>query len=254
MKELTSYPSVNVILGELLTAVTPILGDQFIGLYLTGSLALGDFNPNRSDIDFVAATAVDLPDETVAALAAMHARLRASGRKWATKIEGDYIPLATLRRYDPANVSYPHLGDDGHFAVELHGSDMIIQFHTLREKGVALAGPPPHTLIDPIPSDDLRRAASGVLKGWWQPMLDSPYRLPESGYQVYAILTMCRMLYTIRLGGVISKPAAAKWALDVVDGRFHPLIRQANTWQNGMPFDRLAETLDFISYVLQVGA
>jgi predicted nucleotidyltransferase len=33
-----------------------VLRDRFIGLYLGGSLALGDFDPQRSDIDFVAVT------------------------------------------------------------------------------------------------------------------------------------------------------------------------------------------------------
>ncbi len=246
----TFYDDVNVVLDELLTAVSPILGPQFIGLYLTGSLALGDFNPNRSDIDFVAATAGDLPDNVVQALAVMHGRLRASENKWATKIEGDYIPLPALRRHDPANRTYPHLGDDGHFAIESHGSDMIIQFHTLREKGVTLAGPPPRTLIDPVPPEDLKQAVRGTLQGWWQPMLTNHYRLSESEYQVYAVLTMCRMLYTIQTGDVTSKPAAVRWAMEAVDGRFTSLIQQANAWQNGMPFDKLAETLDFIGYTL----
>lgn len=246
----TPFDDVNTILEELLTAVTPILGSQFIGLYLTGSLALGDFNPDRSDIDFIVATAGKLHDETVAALAAMHKQIRGRGLFWATRLEGDYIPLDALRRHDPANRIYPHLGDDGHFVVELHGSDMIIQFYTLQEKGIVLAGPPPHTLIDPIHPHELRGAVRGVLADWWQPMLDDHYRLPGSEYQVYAVLTMCRMLYTLRFSDVVSKPAGVKWALGVVDGRFTSLIKQADAWQNGMPFDKLAETLDFIRYTL----
>jgi predicted nucleotidyltransferase len=55
---LTPYSDVNAVLQELLTAVQPILGRQFIGLYLYGSLAASDFHPNRSDIDFVVVTAV----------------------------------------------------------------------------------------------------------------------------------------------------------------------------------------------------
>ena len=50
----TPYQDVNVFLNLLLSNIQSILGDHFIGLYLGGSLALGDFNPQRSDIDFVA--------------------------------------------------------------------------------------------------------------------------------------------------------------------------------------------------------
>ena len=246
---MTLYPDVNAVLDALLTAVPPILGPQFIGLYLTGSLALGDFNSGRSDIDFIVATAGELPDETVAALAAMHARMRAGGAFWATRLEGDYVPLPALRRYDPARADYPHLGDDGHFAVEGHDPTMIVQYHVLRKKGVTLAGPPPRTLIDPIPPDDLRQAMRGVLAVWAARDMDDPARR-EPEYQVYAVLTMCRILYTLRFGEVVSKPAAARWAMGVVDGRFTPLIERANAWQMGRPFDKLDETRDFIRYTL----
>jgi hypothetical protein len=258
-RKLADLPGIRVILEALLTAVQPILGPQFIGLYLTGSLASGDFNPDRSDIDFIVATADDLPDETIATLAAMHTRLRANGTYWATRLEGDYIPLAALRRHDPARLRYPHLGDEGHFAVEEHNSNMVIQYHILREKGVVLSGPPPHTLIDPIGPDELKQAVQGTLRVWWQPMLDDPTRMQSSEYQAFAVLTMCRMLYTFQVGDVVSKPAAAKWAMEVGDGhidsaqckRFTSLIQQANTWHNGMPFDKLEETLDFIDYVIR---
>ena len=40
----TLYPEVNVVLSLLLSQVQTTLGDRFIGLYLGGSLALGDFD------------------------------------------------------------------------------------------------------------------------------------------------------------------------------------------------------------------
>lgn len=246
----TEYSEINVVLEEMLTAVTRILSSQFVGMVLNGSLAVGDFNPKRSDIDFIVVTDGELDAGIVNKLANMHARLRASGHDWATRLEGDYIPASCLRRYDPAQATYPHLGEDGHFAVEGHGSDMVIQYFTLREKGVVLAGPPPQTLIDPILPDDLRQAALGILFGWWQPMLTEPFRLEADDYQVYAVLTMCRILYTLRFGDVVSKPTAVRWGMDVGNGRFASLITQANAWQHGMPFDKMDETGDFIRYTV----
>ena len=246
----TPYSDVNAILAELLTAVQPILGPQFIGMYLHGSLAAGDFNPNRSDIDFVVATTTELANETVSTLAAIHAQIRAGGSYWATRLEGDYIPLAALRRYDPARACYPHLGDDGHFAVEQHGGEAIIQFHILRENGVVLAGPALDSVIDPITPGDLQYATRDILHGWWQSRLANPVHLAANDYQAYAILTMCRLLYTLQLGEIVSKPAVARWAMGKVDGRFTSLIQLANAWQNGMPFDKLDETIDFIRYTL----
>lgn len=126
----TPYPDVNVVLQELLAAVQGILGDSFIGLHLYGSLASGDFNPLSSDVDFLVVTAAALPDEMMAALEVMHARLAAGGSKWATQLEGSYIPRLALRRYNPAGPPYPTL-NEGRFYLAPHASDWVIQRHVI---------------------------------------------------------------------------------------------------------------------------
>lgn len=60
-------------------------------------------------------------------------------------------------------------------------SNWIIQRYTLRENGVVLAGPPPHTLIDPVQPNDIRQAVRGILRDWWQPMLSERNRLAARG-------------------------------------------------------------------------
>jgi len=57
----TPYPDVNAVLHVLLSGVQTVLGNHFIGMYPSGSLASGDFAPQRSDIDFVVVTADELP-------------------------------------------------------------------------------------------------------------------------------------------------------------------------------------------------
>ena len=97
----TAYHDVNVFLGLLLANLRAVLGDQLVGLYLGGSLALGDFNPQRSDVDFAAVTRDELPPELVAALEQMHARLWATGTRWARKLDGSYVPQQVIPPLDP---------------------------------------------------------------------------------------------------------------------------------------------------------
>lgn len=247
----TPYPDINAVLYELLAGVQAILGDRFVGLYLHGSLAGGDFTPRRSDIDFLVATAVELPEERVLALRALHAHLAAGASPWAAELEGSYIPLPALRRYDPACARHPHVERGGSLNVEQHDSDWVIQRHILREKGICVAGPPPSTLIDPISPAELRQATLGLFRGWWVPMLRDPRRLRSSGYQAYAILTMCRILYTLHFGTIVSKPVAARWALETLDGRWTAVIAQALAWRDDLPLDCLDETLALIQYTLE---
>ena len=93
---------------RLLAGAQSVLGDHFVGLYLYGSLAGGDFNPQTSDIDFVVVSDTDLSDELIHDLEALHARLWSSGLKWAAKLEGAYVPLHTLRRHDPTLSALPN--------------------------------------------------------------------------------------------------------------------------------------------------
>lgn len=247
----TPYPDVNAVLHVLLSSVQAVLGGHFVGLYVHGSLATGDFNPRRSDVDFVVVTADELPDEMLAVLAAMHARILASGLAWASRLEGSYIPRHVLRRYDPTRVTHPALRVDGSFGLDHHGSDWIIQRHIIREHGIVMAGPAPQALIDPVQPDDLRRAVLATLREWWSPQLRDPVRLHDDEYQAYAILTMCRALYTLQHGVVDSKSMAARWAQEALGERWATLIERALAWQHGVLLDSLNETLDFIRYTLE---
>jgi len=70
----TPYPEVNTVLNVLLADVQTILGNQFISMYLYGSLADGGFDQD-SDVDFVVVTKEDLPEALFSALQAMHVRV-----------------------------------------------------------------------------------------------------------------------------------------------------------------------------------
>jgi predicted nucleotidyltransferase len=246
----TPYPGVNIVIQEVLSSVQAVLGNQFVGMYLYGSLASGDFDPQHSDIDFVVVTADELPDELIRALEAMHVRIGASGLKWAPKLEGSYISRRALRRYDETDAPRPQL-NDGKFYVDRHHSDWIIQRHILRENGVVLAGTAPQTLIDPVQPDDLRRGVRGILHSWWSQMLHDPAQLQKAGYQAYAVLTMCRALYTLKHGTVASKPVSARWAQRELGEQWEALIAGALSSLHGEQFDKLDETLDFIRYTLE---
>lgn len=241
-------PDVNAILAELCAAVHAILGAEFIGMYLYGSLALGDFDPRKSDIDFLVAIAGPLSAEHLASLQAMHRRLAAGKAKFKQELEGSYIPLAALRRYDPADTRHAHIDrGSGALQIEQHDTDWVVQRYSLREYGLALAGPDPRSLIDPISADELRDGVLGLM-WWWELQLADPCRVAAGPYQAYTVLSMCRILYTLRHGTLASKPAAARWARLVLEPRWAGLIERALGWQPGEEMNRLDETLDFIRY------
>lgn len=83
----TPHADVNAVLRHFHTSLQAELADRLVGMYVSGSLALGDFVPDSSDIDFVVVTDGELSDEHVLTLQALHAQFDASGSPWATEVE-----------------------------------------------------------------------------------------------------------------------------------------------------------------------
>ena len=251
LERLADHPDVLAVLELLLAQVQEALGEALVGVYVHGSLACGGFEPGRSDVDVVAVTEGVLGEGALSALQAAHARLQASGRYWATRLEVSYIPRDALRRYDPQDAVYPALRMDGSFGMDGHGSDWVLQRHVIRERGIVLAGPEPQALIDPVPPEQIRWAARQTLHEWWAPQLVDDHRLCSDEYQAYAVLTMCRALYTLHHADVAPKAVAASWARESLGARWSPLIDRALAWRHGRRMDALEETLALIQYTLE---
>lgn len=252
ISEPTPYSDVNAVLHELLSGVQNILGKQFVGMYLGGSIATGDFDPRRSDIDFLVVTTDEIPEEIIPALQTMHELIAAGQSKWTKELEGCYIPKHSIRHYDPIEVGYPMIERYERLVVGESGSDQVIQRHILREHGIVLAGPSVDTLIDPISPKELRQAVLDILHRWWAPILRDPgLPLNSPGYRTYAVLTMCRMLYTLQHGAVVSKSVAARWAQEMLGEPRAAVIERALLWEQDAPPVDLSEALDLIQYTVQ---
>lgn len=216
---------VQPVLTLLRERIQAVLGDQLVGLYLYGSLSSGAFDPASSDVDFVAVTEDALPAETCERLREMHARIATSGLPFATHLEGSYIPREAWRRYDPANARHPTIGVDWPFQIGLHDANWIIERAIVRERGVVLAGPPPATLIDPVSPAQLRAATCQQMSDVWQTCIaDDEWPRPRL-YPAFAVLTLCRALYTVERGAYCSKPVAAAWASE-----HYPTWRPTIAW------------------------
>jgi hypothetical protein len=209
------FPAVDQILRILFGRVREILADQFVGMYLYGSLSSGDFDEASSDVDFLVVTRSELSAEQLSRLATMHADIKGSGAPFADRLEGSYLPAGALRRYDPANSHHPSVGVDWEFGMREHGWNWVLERDNVLRSGRAVAGPAPATLIDPVGPAELKTAVRHVLNEFWG-RDDKPDWLGLAAYQAFAILTMCRALYTLDTGRQATKPQAARWAGDLL--------------------------------------
>lgn len=93
------YPQLRSVLETFVAGVRNALGKNFLGAYLVGSLATGDFDLD-SDVDFLVVTNADLREQELQSLQANHIDIYALECYPARHLEGSYISLEMLRRAD----------------------------------------------------------------------------------------------------------------------------------------------------------
>jgi predicted nucleotidyltransferase len=245
----TPYSYINAVLEILQAHLRATLGDYFIGLYLHGSLASGDFDPGHSDIDFLVVTTEELPEKMLPDLAAMHDLVWGIGLEWAKKLEGTYIPKNSLYRYNPADPPRPGIYE-GKFLTFRHEIHWVINRHILRENGVVVSGPPIRPLIAPVTPEEIRQAiVTGLIEAWTDKLSERDWLIPP-GHQPYIVLTCCRVLYTLKYGTITSKLTSARWAFGSLGNQWKNLIESAEAWHYGLPPGDIDMTLQMMRYTL----
>ena len=224
--QVTPYASINELLEILLSSIQHILGTKLVGLYLNGSLVIGDFDPDSSDIDLVAALSSDIDEREFEELQKMHTAFAAQHKEWDDRIEVCYISVAALNAVRSRTGKIANISPGEPFHMRESSMEWLSDWYLVREKGIALFGPSPKTIIEPISKDEFIQTIKGHAKAWGEWIHDMHGRRS----QAYAILTMCRALYTCKYGEQVSKKQAALWAQRELPD-WSQLIQNALTWR-----------------------
>ena len=168
--------------------------------------------------------------------------------RYAKKFEVSYIPQQDLLNFDP-NAKRPYF-NEGLFYPGQYGSNYLIELHLLREKGITIVGTDIKNLVKEISNSDLILAMRKNLHEYWEAVLDDVSKFKRSDYQVFAILTMCRTLYSLETGDIASKAEAARWATQQLDMQWVDIIKQALAWEPDKGIQLSEEAQRFVKYVL----
>ena len=220
----TVFPDLNELLAELVVRVKSILGDNFVGAYLTGSFALGAADLH-SDCDFLVVTEDRVTAGQERALRELHDEIPARSGPWTHDLEGSYAPKAELATLAALGKQWLYV-DRGWREMQwsTHCNTEDVRW-TLRERGITLAGPNPRELVREVPADALRSRMRPLIQNFL-PELFSWISFDSAWAQRYAVATLCRMLYTLETGEVASKQASLKWAKHALTPAWHDLIQQ----------------------------
>jgi hypothetical protein len=201
-------------------------------VYLTGSAALGDWQPERSDLDIL--TVLPGPAD-LDALDALHA-----GRPGRPYRDAVYVPRDLVGGHLAADCpGLPH-AIDGVFHRSGYRPDPVL-WATLHRHGLTVRGPEAASLRAAPDPAWLREWNRGNLRSYWRPLAaksralvaDRPPQSPLPAYPVvWGALGPGRLHCTIATGQIISKTAAARYT-----ARLHPgqagLLERAKAWRLG---------------------
>ncbi len=234
------------------------LPERIRGLYLSGSLALGDYQPGRSDIDFVAVSDSALQPSELGMLRLVHTELRRMLPD--PQLDGVYLTWPDLAAA-PVGLSVPYclrgrFEPKGDFAIN------PVSWCTLHRHPLPLRGP-----AKPVVHHDdqmLREWCREWLQSYWGSYvrsargygMDRLYSLSRE-VVVWGVLGVARPHATIRTGDMISKTAAGAYALDVLPSRWSAIVREALGGRCGSDrssyrniFARRRVALAFMEYVI----
>jgi Nucleotidyltransferase domain len=200
---------VSALVTERLSAVDAALPGFVTTLWVTGSAASGDWRPDRSDVDFVAATSRVPELADLEALAAVHA-VRAE-----THYDGVYVAAAELAAPPSAEEPAAHVVN-GEFGSGPCGLCTPVGWLELRQDGIAVRGPAPASVVAAPDPDALRAWLLGNLRGYWSEEAAHVERVaagrsaaaPVGGEPVvWMTLGAPRLHATLATGRILSKTA-----------------------------------------------
>lgn len=238
-------PPLAALLQDITAGFPLLLGRSLLGIYLYGSITQRAFNPRCSDVDGIVVTRRGLSPRQFERLQSWLVQARQSG-DWAARLQLSFLVRDRLLKADPRACLWQfgaltHSGSDG---------NPIIWLNVLKS-GRTLYGPPPESFVPPITREALFAALLRELNYLREEICgeQSEWRGKPS-YQAYAVLTVCRILYSFHKNTVVSKPVAARWGLRSLPGQWHGLIRRAldssrSATQAGIPLARIAAFIDF---------
>lgn len=253
---------VQNVLDDYIALINHRLPNMLEALYLQGSLALGAYVENSSDIDFIVITNRRLLEGDANVLSEIHSKVAYQYNN--PELDGVYIVRGDLGRLNLGDEKYL-IYNSGKMS---YGSnfDPIIWW-ILQTKGIKVVGTEQTTFDFDINISQLLSYVNENMNSYWvqrvQKMeisITELYNLPteDIDYEIeWTVLGLLRQFYTLKEHDIISKLGAGKYALQNLPMEWHPIIKEAMNIRKGekeMIFisdkERMDMTIRFSKYII----
>jgi len=213
---------------RFLSIAQSALSDNLVGVYLHGSLAMGCFNPELSDIDILVAMRESISVETKRNI--IQELLYLS--RVPNPIEVSFLSRDNLKpwRYPtPYDLHYSELWREKYNSQLLNDEwkdwnkrtnkdpDLAAHITIVLHRGICLYGSPVETVFPNVPSEHYQ---ASILLDYE----DARKRIIEN--PIYGVLNLCRVYWYLLENCICSKEEAGVWAVNFLPEEFRVLVTQ----------------------------
>lgn len=237
-------PEIHDLLDHLVEESQRILQAKFVGFYLHGSLAMGCFNPDVSDVDFLIVVDEALTDPEARAL--LDVMVAANNDAPPKGLEMSVVERRVLNpfiyptphelHFSPYHLAAYHK-DPEEYIEQRRSKDPDLAAHItiLHAYGQAWVGPAIKEVFGEVSHEAY---LDSLLLDQADPVQDILQNPP------YVILNLCRVLAYVREGHILSKAKAALWALNHLSDDRNQVIESAlRYYTKNIPVDVQEERL-----------
>lgn len=224
------------------------LKTPIVGVYLHGSLAMGGFNPARSDIDLLVVTDVPVGIAEKQKLVAFF--LEQSGNPF--PVEVSFLNVSQLVEWKFPTPYDFHFSEYWRERYELdvaqgatacldgeekYDIDLAAHITILNHRGICLEGQPIHEIFPPVPKADY---LSSILDDYAD-CLEGIHEKP-----VYSMLNLLRVYWYLKEGEICSKKEAGVWGAENLPAEFGATLEKGLAVYTGEETDAQFEEAELM--------
>ncbi|NYV68465.1 DUF4111 domain-containing protein [Bacillus sp. Gen3] len=214
-------PVVEQFLDKVCSLFERHLKSNLIGVYLHGSLAMGCFQPQKSDVDILVIVKEKLSKEKKKGLIQDILQLEDYNLEMSVLVEKDIIDF---KHPSPFELHYSqvhrdrYLQDPDYLCGDTVDPDLAAHLVVTYERGICLSGKPVKSVFKKIDRSYYIQSIVFDIDNSVQEIIYNP---------VYYILNLCRVLYYLSEGVVSSKKEGGEWGEKMVPHEYKELISKA---------------------------
>lgn len=213
------------LLQELKEGYISILGNNLVGIYIHGSVAMGCYNPEKSDVDFLVIVkdkmSVDTKKKIICLLLELSDKYPVKGLEMSIILQSvidNFVHPTPFELHYSNGWKKDYEEDKADYSKEDEDRDLAAHITVTINRGFCLYGKKIKEAFKPIPEKYYIDSLMYDLENIKNNILENP---------VYNILNLCRILQYLKTKKVASKLEGGNWALKTIPAKYWEIVNKA---------------------------